>query len=244
MSLNVKCKKNSHNLFLFKKHYMSSFHNWTLNMIIRSRNENNCSQSCLQQIWWRFIWVCSLSCVQVIWFQLLLVKYVRCQFVLIALFVGHEDSIKIVEIIPVHFPQDQAENPNFHGEMLHFHRAARSAEYLQDNLYKRILKRDNVPNNIYKYLRVNWIWIKKLGEKRLFVLKVSGTPASYLVHVRGHWRRRHFVSINISTCHVSTTSSFLFLANARICSIILLRKKLCLISVCVEIFAPLSIPRL
>ena len=72
-----------------------------------------------------------------------------------SIFVGHEDSIKIVEIIPVQFPQDQAENPNFHGGMLHFHRAARSAGYLQDNLYKRILKRDIVPNNIYKYLRVN-----------------------------------------------------------------------------------------
>ena len=43
--------------------------------------------------------------------------------------------------------------------MDHFHRAARAAQEelsLQDNLYKRILKRDQAPKYIYKYItRVN-----------------------------------------------------------------------------------------
>ena len=43
--------------------------------------------------------------------------------------------------------------------MDHFHRTARAAQEelsLQDNLYKRILKRDQAPKYIYKYItRVN-----------------------------------------------------------------------------------------
>ena len=65
--------------------------------------------------------------------------------------------MQIVEIIPGQYPRDQTKKENSHGGMEHFHRDARSAQdlALQDNLYKRILKRNNDPNYIYKYIRVN-----------------------------------------------------------------------------------------
>ena len=67
--------------------------------------------------------------------------------------------MQIVEIIPRQYPrvQVQTTRSNSHGGMEHFHRDARSAQdlALQDNLYKRILKRNNDPNYIYKYIRVN-----------------------------------------------------------------------------------------
>ena len=65
--------------------------------------------------------------------------------------------MQIVEIIPRQYPRVQTKKENSHGDMEHFHRDARSAQdlALQDNLYKRILKRNNDPNYIYKYIRVN-----------------------------------------------------------------------------------------
>ena len=66
--------------------------------------------------------------------------------------------MQILEIIPLQYPRIQTKSPHsHHGGMQHLHRATRSAKdlSLQDNLYKRILKRDNVLKNIYKYIRVN-----------------------------------------------------------------------------------------
>ena len=65
--------------------------------------------------------------------------------------------MQIVDIIPRQYPRVRTTKENSHDGLEHFHRAARSAQdlALQDNLYKRILKRDNDPNYIYKYIRVN-----------------------------------------------------------------------------------------
>ena len=59
------------------------------------------------------------------------------------------------------YPQVQSATTKAHGGGIdhYFHRAARAAQEelrLQDNLYKRILKRDQAQNYIYKYVtRVN-----------------------------------------------------------------------------------------
>ena len=68
--------------------------------------------------------------------------------------------MQIVEIIPGLKSYPRVKTTNSRGEgMEHFHRAARAAQEelsLQDNLYKRILKRDQAPKYIYKYIsRVN-----------------------------------------------------------------------------------------
>ena len=67
--------------------------------------------------------------------------------------------MQIMEVIPSprQYPRVQTTKENSHGGIEHFHRDTRSAQEmsLQDNLYKRILKRDNDPNYIYKYIRVN-----------------------------------------------------------------------------------------
>ena len=68
--------------------------------------------------------------------------------------------MQIVEIIPGLKPYPRVQTRNSRGGMGmdHFHRAARAQEELslQDNLYKRILKRDQAPKYIYKYItRVN-----------------------------------------------------------------------------------------
>ena len=71
--------------------------------------------------------------------------------------------MQIVYIIPglESYPQVQSATTKSHGGGMdhYFHRAARAAQEelrLQDNLYKRILKRDQAQNYIYKYItRVN-----------------------------------------------------------------------------------------
>lgn len=71
--------------------------------------------------------------------------------------------MQIVEIIPglKSYPRVQSATKKSHGGGMdhYFLRAARAAQEklrLQDNLYKRILKRDQAQNYIYKYItRVN-----------------------------------------------------------------------------------------
>lgn len=68
--------------------------------------------------------------------------------------------MQIVEIIPGLKPYPRVQTTKSQGGgMDHFHRTARAAQEelsLQDNLYKRILKRDQAPKYIYKYItRVN-----------------------------------------------------------------------------------------
>ena len=67
--------------------------------------------------------------------------------------------MQIVEIIPKLKSYPRVQTTDLRGGMDHFHRTARAAQEelsLQDNLYKRILKRDQAPKYIYKYItRVN-----------------------------------------------------------------------------------------